>query len=631
MKVLITGGYGFIGSFVAETFHKEGHKVFIIDNLTTGNKENVQFKHKFYNLEVEDPKCEEVFKANRFDVVIHLAAQVDVGTSMDDPFVDSKANVLGLANILQLSQKYGTEKVVFASSAAVYGLNEEIPLKEESTCDPISLYGINKWIGELYCKKWEEVYGLSTLCFRFSNVYGPKQGTAGEGGVISIFTNRVLQQKDVIVYGDGEQTRDFIYVQDVANAILRGVESNLSGIYNLSTNQEVSINELINSLSKMGKVQNVIYDDPKPGDIKNSRLRNSKIKQDLDWVPLHSLEEGLEKTFQWFKNNSTDKFDLLLNKKRKRRISFTPMIPYLENFVILAIIYLLSIYIYDYLLMIDYPLLYIVITSFILGRNQSILSIGLASTWFLYENIMNGRELISLLVDHNTLVHIGIYIFVGLTIGYLIDKKDKRIIQLRSDVDGSDERYKHLQTIFNDTLTVKNELQNQLLYTNDSFGAVYQVMKHLDSLEPTKIYHGSIKIVEEIMKEKAVAFYIIDRSHKHLRLVAQSEGLDRNPLLAMTNNASLIQTINKNQIYVNKKLDDQQPYLSAPIMVQENAIGVIQVYRTNFEQLTLFNLNKMTVISKLISSALHCAYQHQDKITREQQSSQALKKDNAYV
>jgi nucleoside-diphosphate-sugar epimerase len=307
MRVLITGGYGFIGSYVAERFNNEGHDVYIIDNLSTGNKENVLFKHKFFRISVEDPKCEDIFHAIRFDVVIHLAAQVNVGTSIANPYLDSQSNVLGLVNMLQLSNKYGVKKLVFASSAAVYGFNNEIPLKEAALCDPISPYGINKWIGELYCRKWNEMFGVKTLCCRFSNVYGPRQGTIGEGGVVSIFINRVLEGKPLEVYGDGEQTRDFIFVEDVAYAIYRSVEQDLKGIYNLSTNTETSVNDIIYTLEQFKEVKAVIYKEPKLGDIKYSRLDNTRIIRDLDWVPHHNFHEGLEKTFEWFTNNVSQK------------------------------------------------------------------------------------------------------------------------------------------------------------------------------------------------------------------------------------------------------------------------------------------------------------------------------------
>ncbi|MDX1701172.1 MAG: NAD-dependent epimerase/dehydratase family protein, partial [Melioribacteraceae bacterium] len=209
MKVLITGGYGFIGSHVAERFYKEGYDVFILDNLITGNKNNVLFKHKGYQLSLGDVKCEEVFKANLFDVVVHLAAQVSVSESIINPKIDLESNVLGLVNLLTLAQKYKVQKFIFASSAAVYGSNVHIPLTEDDFCNPISPYGISKWVGESYCQKWNELYDLDTICFRFANVYGPRQSIRGEGGVVSIFMSRILKKEPLIIHGNGEQTRDF--------------------------------------------------------------------------------------------------------------------------------------------------------------------------------------------------------------------------------------------------------------------------------------------------------------------------------------------------------------------------------------------------------------------------------------
>lgn len=180
MKVLITGGCGFIGSHVAERFFKEGHEIFIIDNLSAGSRNNVSIQHKFYNLNVADKKCEEVFRVNKIDFVIHLAAQVDVNISDRDPCLDSEANILGLVNMLDLSRKHGVKKFVFASSAAVYGDNQNLPLAETAPAQPISVYGINKSVGEEYCRRWKEMYQLDTVILRFANVYGPRQGVKGE-------------------------------------------------------------------------------------------------------------------------------------------------------------------------------------------------------------------------------------------------------------------------------------------------------------------------------------------------------------------------------------------------------------------------------------------------------------------
>lgn len=615
MRVLVTGGYGFIGSFVAETFFKEGHDVYIIDNLSTGNKENVQFKHKFYHLNVEDPKCEDIFKSNRFDVVIHLAAQVNVGISMENPYLDTQSNVLGLANILQLSRAYGVRKAVFASSAAVYGLNEEIPLTEDSPCAPLSPYGMNKWVGEQYCKQWQDVFGIETLCFRFSNVYGPRQGTVGEGGVISIFINNVLQGKPLEVFGDGEQTRDFIFVEDVANAIYRGVEYELTGIYNLSTNTETSVNEFISQLTGISDAQNVLYNEPKQGDIKYSRLDNTRIKRDLDWVPFNNFQEGLEKTYEWFKRHHHKKTAAETTKMKPKWVETSkPFIPYLENLAVLLLAILVNSWLKDSLNLVDYRLFYIVTAAFLFGRSQSVLSICLATAWYLYGNILNGQELISQLIDHNTIVHIGLYIFVGLITSYILDKKEKLIQNSRVEVDSIQERYQSLVSVLQDTMMIKDELQEQVLYTNQSVATVYTVMKELDSLQSQKIYSASIHIIQTIMKSDGAAFYLLDSQAEKLHLQAKSDLLEIPESLPIREYGIFKDLLETNAVQFNKDLDPDQPAMAAPITIGDHKAGVICLFNPQFEHMTLAYQNLFIVIADLISSALSRAYEHEQML-----------------
>jgi UDP-glucuronate decarboxylase len=634
MRVLVTGGYGFIGSFVAETFFKEGHDIYIIDNLSSGNKENVPFNHKFYQLNVDDPKCEDIFKSNGFDVVIHLAAQVNVATSMENPYLDSQSNVLGLANILQLSKKYGVKKVVFASSAAVYGQNKEIPLTEKSVCNPLSPYGMNKLVGELYCKKWTEVFGLDTLCFRFSNVYGPKQGTVGEGGVISIFINNVLQGKSLEVFGDGEQTRDFIFVGDVANAIYRGVEYEQSGIYNLSTNTETSVNEFIHSLESLAEVKGVLYKDQKLGDIKYSRLDNTRLKKDLDWVPLHNFQDGLGITYEWFKENAVKKKSTnLFPIKSKWLDRSKTSLPYFGNLAVFVIAIFVNLLLKDNLNLIDYRLFYIVSASFLFGRSQSIISIGLGTVWYLYQNVMNGQEIISQLIDHNTLVHIGLYFFIGLTLGYVIDKKEKLIISSRAEVESIQEKYQSLAAVFNDALTVKDELQNQILYTNNSIATVSDVMKNLNSLDPEKIIQSSIQIVENVMKSDGAAIYLFDSLNEQIIVEAKSDSLVIPSSTFIREHNFLTRAIQTNSVEVNKGLDMYLPSMIAPISINGTLIGVIGLFNPQFECLTLAYQNRFQVIANLISSAMSRAYEHEKALDLKRPGKKRyfINKEEAYV
>ncbi|MCX7921447.1 MAG: GDP-mannose 4,6-dehydratase [Clostridia bacterium] len=300
MKILITGGCGFIGSHVADRLFKEGHEIYIIDNLSSGSIENVKVKHRFYNFDIADEECEKVLQCNKVDIVIHLAAQASVSTSLECPYLDTRTNILGTSNMLFLSEKYGVKKFIFASSAAVYGNPEETPLSEESTINPVSPYGMSKYTGEFYCRKWSEIYGLNTLCFRFSNVYGPRQGMAGEGGVISIFIQKILDNQPLTIYGDGNQTRDFIFVEDLVDALYKSLESSYCGTLNLSTNTENNLNGLVQILEGIQPISEVIFQAARDGDILRSRLDNSKIRKILNWDTEYTFSEGIKKTYQWY-------------------------------------------------------------------------------------------------------------------------------------------------------------------------------------------------------------------------------------------------------------------------------------------------------------------------------------------
>ncbi|MFD2118069.1 NAD-dependent epimerase/dehydratase family protein [Paenibacillus yanchengensis] len=300
MKILVTGGYGFIGSYVAERFAKENHEIFIIDNLRTGKKSNVLFAHTGYVVDVEDEACEQIFQTHQFDIVVHLAAQVSVAASIVSPIEDANINIIGLLNMLQLSTKYNVKKFIFASSAAVYGEQTTLPIVEQFSCIPQSPYGLSKYTGEQYCTIWNDFTSVSTLSFRFSNVYGPRQNSDGEGGVVSIFMDCLQSNKPLLVYGDGNQTRDFVFVEDVASAIYEGAMSSLIGIYNLSTNKQTSVNDIIAVLDKLNPVDDVRYLEARVGDIKESVLDNRKLVSALNWTPEYTIDEGLTKTAEYF-------------------------------------------------------------------------------------------------------------------------------------------------------------------------------------------------------------------------------------------------------------------------------------------------------------------------------------------
>ncbi|MDF2683534.1 MAG: nucleoside-diphosphate sugar epimerase [Brevibacillus sp.] len=620
MKVLVTGGYGFIGSFVAERFSKEGYEVYILDNLSSGNRKNVSFKHKSFLLSVEDKKCDEVFRSNKFDVVVHLAAQMSVHTSMEDPLLDSTSNILGLVNMLRLSSKYKVAKFIFASSAAVYGMNEKVPLREESACDPVSVYGMNKLLGEQYCHKWKELYDLNTLCFRFSNVYGPRQGSVGEGGVISTFLDRLYTDREIDVFGDGNQTRDFIYVEDVADAIYRSVTTDYNGVLNLSTNTQSSINELIGYLEEEKTFSGIKHRAKRNGDIDVSVLDNTLAKRKLDWVPMYSLREGLEKTSRWFAERQTHQENEQRKEAEDKKVwSLSADIrSYVENAIAFLVVLALSVFTTQGG-MFDLKLIYIVLIGAIYGTRQSILSVILSCGLFIGESLHNGREIVSLIYDASVLFHIAVYIIIGVAVGYSMDKRSKEVVSTQLEKQNVEEKYHFLKDIYNDVLMVKEELQQQIVNSEDSFGKMYNITKELDSLEPERVLQRSVHVLEKIMKSDEISIYTMNQNNSFLRLMAKSNksGFDLPRSLRVEDHAYLAHLMNTQKIYVERELRDDRPIMAAPIFDNGKMVAMVAIQHLGFEHFTLYTQNLFQVAVQLISAALSRSLRYMNSTYRE--------------
>ncbi|WP_302681284.1 NAD-dependent epimerase/dehydratase family protein [uncultured Megasphaera sp.] len=305
MEILITGGAGFIGSHIlAQLQGRRDMDVVVFDNLSSGSKEHVPAGMEL----VEGDVCDEaavdaLFADHHFDAVIHLAAQTMVPTSVEQPVLDCRINLEGVLHVLEACRIHGTGHILFSSSAAVYGDNLHIPLKETERLVPTSPYGITKMTTEHYLRVYHELYGMDATVFRFANVYGERQGEKGEGGVVSIFCKLLSQRQGITVFGDGNQTRDFVYAGDIAQAIIRALPLKGYHTMNVSTGQETSINDLIRSFEKaVGYTVPVQYTAPRTGDILRSVLSNETLKRDLGFVPEMDLEEGIRRTYDWYRS-----------------------------------------------------------------------------------------------------------------------------------------------------------------------------------------------------------------------------------------------------------------------------------------------------------------------------------------
>jgi UDP-glucose 4-epimerase len=303
-KVLVTGGAGFIGSHIVDGLIKEGFKVIVVDDLSSGKEENINKKAEFYKLDIQDNGLESVFQKEKPDYVSHQAAQIDVRRSVSDPLFDARVNILGSINVLQNCLKYKIKKVIFASSGgAIYGEQELFPAPETHPLKPVSPYGITKLVTEHYLYYYKVVHGLSSVALRYANVYGPRQYPYGEAGVVAIFIQKMLNGGQPLINGDGNQTRDFVFVQDVVRAnILAVMNDSDENVFNIGTGIETSINQIFHFVKEViaPNIQEK-HGPAKQGEQRKSVIECTKAKEILNWEPKTSISDGLRMTCDYFR------------------------------------------------------------------------------------------------------------------------------------------------------------------------------------------------------------------------------------------------------------------------------------------------------------------------------------------
>jgi len=304
MKILVTGGAGFIGSNIVDAYVGAGHEVVVVDDLSTGRKENVNPKARLVKIDIQDPGLERVFQETKFDVINHHAAQMDVRRSVADPKFDASVNILGMLNLLESGKKYGVGKVIFSSTGgAIYGEQDYFPADEQHPLRPLSPYGITKLATEKYLFYYQAVYGIRHVILRYANIYGPRQNPHGEAGVVAIFADKMLNGDQPVINGDGKQTRDYVFVGDVVQANLLALKHAASDIFNIGTGIENDVNTLFRIIRKSTSSSCEEKHAPaKMGEQLRSVIDASKARKILAWAPTVSLEEGLERTVQFFRS-----------------------------------------------------------------------------------------------------------------------------------------------------------------------------------------------------------------------------------------------------------------------------------------------------------------------------------------
>jgi UDP-glucose 4-epimerase len=309
MKILVTGGAGFIGSQISDAYIEKGHDVVIVDNLSTGKKQNINPKANFINIDITDNSILNIFEEENFDVVNHHAAQIDVRKSVADPVNDANVNIIGTINLLESSVKTSVQKFIFASTGgAVYGEQDYFPADENHPLNPVSPYGITKLSVEKYLHFYKTEYDFNYSVLRYANVYGPRQNPFGEAGVVAIFTNKLIKREQPVINGDGKQTRDYIFVGDVVKANLLILEHKTSGYYNLGTGIETNVSELFTKLNTLtGNKAKEKHGPPAKGEQLRSVITSEKFYKDFKWKPSMLLDEGLRITLDYYKTIVKDR------------------------------------------------------------------------------------------------------------------------------------------------------------------------------------------------------------------------------------------------------------------------------------------------------------------------------------
>ncbi|HEY5588330.1 MAG TPA: NAD-dependent epimerase/dehydratase family protein [Candidatus Paceibacterota bacterium] len=300
MRILVTGGAGFIGSHIVDELIYLGNEVCIVDSMVHGDEKSINSLAILYKIDIRDEKLVKVFEVFKPEVVIHNAAQISVSKSLQDPLEDASINILGSINVFEACRKVGVKKIIYPASAAIFGQPQYLPIDEQHPLDMISNYGVTKHTVEHYLKVYKTLYNLDYVVLRYSNVYGPRQDASGEGGVVAIFCEKIINGLTPLIFGDGEQIRDFVYVKDVVKANILAINYKKNGIFNVCNGNKTTVNELLKVINKvLSKNIKPIYTDERIGDIKNSYMSYQKIKNEVNWEPKYDILCGIKETIEF--------------------------------------------------------------------------------------------------------------------------------------------------------------------------------------------------------------------------------------------------------------------------------------------------------------------------------------------
>ena len=615
MKILVTGGYGFIGSHLVERLAKEKHDITIIDDFSTGNISNLNSNATLFKMGVEEAKLEKIFLDFKFDVVVHLAFKLL-------PKEDDKefgriyhSNTVGLSNVLYFSQKYLVKKVIVISSYQVYGNQDKFPILESS---PIDLE--NEKVGsylerEHFCKKYREK-GLNVVVLRLGSIYGPRQPENFINRAINNNSENEVENITVM-----NQMKDYIYISDAVEAIYKTCENKTSNILNISSAtclmrseiQEI-INENIVSNNKM--LFNYIEEHTKAKYL----LDNKKASLELDWAPKYSIEEGIRKTVNWsLKNNGknnkqfNEEHSLYNNIKTKWFLSSAHK--YFENFVLFISFLVLMMFLEQrFSLKVDLLIIYIVLVNVYYGWWQGIIAVFLSV--FAYFGIKMGYEnstITGVFENLNQALYIAMYFILGGTTGYFVDRIRAEKADLQSEINSIKEELLLTNNMYNKSIEIKNSLQETIESNEDSLGKIFNVISRLDNVIPEQILSEAAMVFSKMLKTESVHLYYLD-SRKNLRLAAVRGEIKYRRSLLDKDYDFLESVIDGGNTFINKEFIKDYPMVCAPIIEDGHTRAIVFLDGLEFRSLTYQFFNTLKVLTYLISNSISKATDYEKAI-----------------
>lgn len=594
-----------MGIKLAEKFYSEENFITITDWRRERSSE-LDIKHRYYDIKNDDKRISKVLGSNRFDVVIYLS-----GNGQD---------FRSLSNILEACTNSDVKKFIVTSSPDIYDSQKEGPLSESLRLTPKTPKGMDELVKEYYCLKWGELNELKVLIVRYPILYGPKEELSESISPVFDIIKSSFSKEKIIIDNTMGPIKDYLYIDDFSEAVyMLAIDESIKGVFNVSSSEKHDIDDIIGIFQKNLRLKKPPKEEKYDGD--GLVFDNKKITENIGWKPKTNISDGIEKTLSYYSGLMKGRkgFKRFLKEKaarpQKKRVH--PVIAYIENIALFCFVsflqysqVLFSIKLFD--LKIDYMVIYIIIMGILWGQTQAYISIVLSSIIYIAVNIFSGTDIVTFFYIPENLLRLAAYVLVGIVTGYAIDRKNREIEARDINISSLKDKYAFLLNVYNQTRVIKDELEDQIIDSEDSFGAVYSILQQLESLEIEKIFSSSIFALEKILKTDMVSIYTTSSNGtgEYMRLRARSVALeDKVPNSIKTSNfKELKEVFETKRTYVNRQLDKNLPVMMAPIIDRGKVIAIVSIHRVDFENLTMHYENLFQTVIGLITNTLKRAY-----------------------